>query len=279
MANVQQEERLLTQALETRGITSQRVDWQTPQNWAAFDAAVLRSPWNYQEHLPEYRRFLADCARQTRLLNPLPLVEWNLDKVYLLELQRAGVPIVPTVVYDLERDPDLPELASFLGALGWSEFVVKPTISASGRETHRVRWPAPPDTLEHLRRLADDEALLVQPFQSAIIEQGEYSLVMIGGEYSHALCKRARPGEFRVQDDHGGTLHDFEPSPRDLEFARAALEACPHAPAYGRVDFVRGRDAQPALMELELIEPELWFRRKPSSAEQFADAVLSQLQT
>jgi hypothetical protein len=89
---------------------------------------------------------------------------------------------------------------------------------------------------------------------------------MLGGKFSHAVLKMAKPGDFRVQDDFGGSLHDYEPAPEEISLAEYVLALCPEIPVYARVDLIRAEDGRPLLTELELIEPELWFRRNPSSA-------------
>ena len=118
---------------------------------------------------------------------------------------------------------------------------------------------------------------MLQPFLPAILDQGEDTLVVIDGHYTHALRKRAKAGDFRVQDDYGGTLHDCEPTPAQQALASQAMSACPHAPAYGRVDMVEDAEGNPRVMELELIEPELWLRRHPPAADAFAAAIAARL--
>jgi glutathione synthase/RimK-type ligase-like ATP-grasp enzyme len=128
-----------------------------------------------------------------------------------------------------------------------------------------------------INTLLAGEAFLVQPFEPDIIAHGEDTLVIVGGRFTHALTKRAKPGDFRVQDDHGGTVHPCTPTAAQVSLAEAAMAACESPPAYGRVDLVRRADGAWAVMELELIEPELWLRRHPPAATALADAIVERL--
>lgn len=116
--------------------------------------------------------------------------------------------------------------------------------------------------------------MLLQPFQQNIIEQGEVAMMVIGGKFTHAVLKKAKQGDFRVQDDFGGTLHAYQPSLEEIEFAESAVRAWDPQPVYGRVDIIRDNQDKLAIMELELIEPELWFRRNPSAADLLASEIL-----
>ncbi len=272
VANVLEEDRILTQALAARGLSVRRVDWARPDvDWSGFRAAVVRTTWHYSERPEEFRAWIERVSRATSLFNEPGTLRWNMDKRYLLELADAGIPTVPTEV--LERGSRR-TLAEITLARGWKSVVLKPVISGSGRHTYRVTAADRDEHEATLARLLADEAMMVQPFLPAIVDRGEVTIVMIDGEPTHALRKRARPGEFRVQDDHGGTLHDHTATPQELSLAQNAIALRRPMPLYGRVDLVSGPDGGPLVMELELIEPELWFRRHPPAAQRLA-AVLA----
>ncbi|MGL4422219.1 MAG: hypothetical protein ACRCZF_16235, partial [Gemmataceae bacterium] len=129
-----------------------------------------------------------------------------------------------------------------------------------------------------LSKLLTEEAMIVQPFQADITQTGEDTLMVFGGKYSFAVRKVVKPGDFRVQDDFGGTVHRYEPTAEQIELAEHAMAACSPVPVYGRVDMVRGNDGRLAIMEMELIEPELWLRYHPPAADTFADAVVQFLE-
>jgi glutathione synthase/RimK-type ligase-like ATP-grasp enzyme len=210
----------------------------------------------------------------TRLVNNAAIVRWNLDKHYLADLARRGVPVVPTRF--LERGARV-SLAAVLEAEGWAEGVVKPAVSGGARHTHRFDHRSAAALDVPIGSLLADEAFLVQPFEPDIMAHGEDTLVIIDGHFTHALTKRAKPGDFRVQDDHGGTVHPCTPTAEQVDVAERAIAACGDAAAYGRVDLVRRTDGTWAVMELELIEPELWLRRHPPAAAAMAAAIDARL--
>jgi glutathione synthase/RimK-type ligase-like ATP-grasp enzyme len=251
------------------------VDWADPQvDWARYDAAVLRTTWDYYERIDEFLAWLPRVSAATRLLNPPALVTWNLDKRYLLDLAGAGLPMAPTRVIPTS---DTTPLRALLADTGWPEAVIKPCVSGAARLTYRLS-PATADAVDatlapHRAR----EAFLLQPFLPRVLDEGEVTLVVLDGTVTHAVRKRAKPGDFRVQDDHGGTVHPHEPTPDEIDVAVRAMATARPSPVYGRVDLVRADDGALCIMELELIEPELWLRLHPPAADAFASGIARML--
>jgi glutathione synthase/RimK-type ligase-like ATP-grasp enzyme len=273
--NILLEDRLLSDALGDRGLEVSRVDWADGRiDWRSFDAILIRQTWDYFERLDEFRAWLARVEACTRVINPVDVIRWNCDKRYLVDLAGAGVPTVPTVV--VERQHPAPPLGGLIERHEFVEAVVKPAVSGAGRETHRIRRAGAAEFEREWQRLVAQEDMLVQPFMPAIIEHGEVSVVVIDGEVTHAVRKIAAAGEFRVQDDHGGTVHTHAPTEIEAIIARAALAAAPEPVAYARVDLVQTA-AGPVVMELELIEPELFFRNAPRAADLLARWLCSRL--
>jgi glutathione synthase/RimK-type ligase-like ATP-grasp enzyme len=269
--NILQDDALLQEALQKLGLSSTRVDWADPEvDWGRFRCAVFRTTWDYFDRIDAFRAWLDVAEAATCLLNPASLVRWNLDKRYLGELARQGVPVVPSRW--LERGDSTP-IATLLEETGWQEAVIKPCISGAARLTFRVDRITAADVDARLRASRATEAFLLQPFQEAVLRSGEVTLVVVGGNVTHGVRKRARPGDFRVQDDHGGTVHPHTPSSREVDIALRAMAACPSTPVYGRVDLVEDNRGELAVMELEVIEPELWLRAHPPAAEALAQAI------
>ena len=274
VGNILEEDRLLAQALKNHGLSVERVDWSRADvDWAGFEAVVVRTTWDYFDRFPEFVQWLERMAEHPRVLNPVETLRANMDKHYLLDLEAAGVPIVPTAIVGRGARTSL---AQVLSSRGWSEVVIKPTVSGGARETFRVESCTPADEATFARLVAQED-MLVQPFVPGIVEHGETTVVMMGGEPTHAIRKSAKAGDFRVQDDHGGTVHPHQASPAELALARAAMATCTPVPVYGRADMVTSPDGTPWLMELELIEPELWLRFDPRAAVAFADAIVAAL--
>ena len=269
--NILEEDRILSEALVSSGFEVSRVDWANPEiDWRRFDAIVIRQTWDYFERLDEFRAWIDRVEPLTRVINPVEVMHWNCDKRYLIELADAGVPTVSTIV--VERQEPVPSLADLLERHGFTEAVIKPAVSGAGRETYLIRGKDTSALENDWQRLVAAEAMLLQPFIPAIIEHGEVSLIVIDGEVTHAVRKIAAEGEFRVQDDHGGTVHAYTPGKREAGVAQTALAAVPGRVSYARVDLVDGADG-PLVMELELIEPELFFRRHAGAAGRLAAAV------
>jgi glutathione synthase/RimK-type ligase-like ATP-grasp enzyme len=268
---IHHEERLLIDGLRAHGLVAERRAWSDPAvDWSAARCAVLRSTWDYSERYVEFETWLQRVRRATRLVNDAALVMWNLDKHYLADLAAAGVNVVPT--HYLGRGCG-DSLQSVVAQHRWDEAVFKPVVSGAARATFRFDAGGCAAMEERFARCVATEAMMVQPFQRDVLESGELSLVVIGGRCTHAVRKRARPGDFRVQDDHGGTVHPHTATPEEIRFAESAVACCPTVPAYARVDAVRDAAGRLCVMELELVEPELFFRFHTPAAHALADHV------
>lgn len=269
--NILDEDRLVTEALARRGLSAARVDWaRSDVAWSEVPCAVFRTTWDYFVKLDAFRRWLDGVEGTTCLVNDASTVRWNIDKRYLLDLDAAGVAVVPTRIAEKGGATSLVGWAETLNA---EEIVCKPVVSGSARNTFRVSQADIPAFEARFAELVAEEAMLVQPFQSAIVTRGEVTVVMIDGRPTHAVRKVAKAGDFRVQDNHGGTVHPHTPSSLEVTAAEAALAACPGRPLYGRVDLTHDAEGSPLVMEVELVEPELWFRYHPPAADALAEAL------
>ncbi|MEM7055016.1 MAG: hypothetical protein AAF446_10800 [Pseudomonadota bacterium] len=267
------EDGYLIDAFSTLKAETTRVDWaDTSIGWSQFDAILIRQTWDYFEQYDEFTAWLNRVEQQTRVVNPVPVMRWNADKRYLVELAEAGVATVPTQVF--ERSPTAPDLAGLMDQQDYTAAVIKPAVSGAGRETWRIARSQAEQQQSRWQSLLAQEDMLLQPFMPDILESGEVSLVVIGGEVTHAVHKIAAPGEFRVQDDHGGSVHPHQPTRAEIALAEQAISAVSGEVAYARVDLVES-PLGPQVMELELIEPELFFRNAPLAAQRLAEAVFS----
>jgi glutathione synthase/RimK-type ligase-like ATP-grasp enzyme len=265
------DDRSMVPILAARGVEVIPVVWTEPLP-PGLDALVLRSTWDYHLKLADFLAWVdAVEVSGIPLLNPPGTIRWNVDKKYLLEVEARGVPIVPTRHARRGSCVELPEL---LRDAGWSEAVVKPSISGGAFETWRAgRGEA--DAVRFARQLERMDCL-VQPFVLELVSEGEWSLLFFHGGYSHAVLKLPGRGDFRVQEEFGGVAVPVEASPAIVEAAVRALAAAGQDTFYARVDgVVRGGRLE--VMELELVEPSLFLEPSPGAAERFADALLERL--
>ncbi|MGA2012082.1 MAG: hypothetical protein ABSH51_16390 [Solirubrobacteraceae bacterium] len=264
---------LLMTALAQRGIEAAIRPWDREWDWASAALVVCRTPWGYFLEVDAFLGWAHAVATATRLVNPVRTLAWNAHKSYLLDLERAGVPIVPTVLVRsaapaAERDAAL---------AGDHEVVIKPAVSAGAVGALRARLDRErASCAEHLERLLSAGDALVQPYQPAVAQRGEVSLVAFDGRFSHAVCKRPAPGDYRVQLYHGGDVAAHRPTSEELAVAAAAVAAAPTATSYARIDLVAGRSG-PIVMEAELIEPQLFLDADPEAPGRFADCLARRL--
>lgn len=261
-----EDDRLLIDALRRRGVDAVPAVWSDDADRGSFDLAVLRSTWDYVDRLPEFLAALAELeAHGCRVRNPLDAVRWNSDKRYLDALAGWGAPVVP-MIRATTSDPGAAVRAA--ADAGWDELVVKPSVGVGGAGV--VRLPAA-GLSDHLRSVRDE--MLVQPFAPAVVDEGEYSFVVIGGRVSHVLRKRPAAGDFRAHGIYGGTVAPHEPAAEDLTEVRDLYARLPFDLDYARIDVVRF-DGRLAVLELELIEPILYLSLAPGSADRLAGAIL-----
>jgi glutathione synthase/RimK-type ligase-like ATP-grasp enzyme len=249
------DDHLLAGAIAQRGASVGFVCWDDPSvQWASVGIAVVRSTWDYFHRVDAFLAWADWVDQATRLINPAATLRWNAHKGYLLELAASGVPVVPTT---LVRRGEHHVLAA-------GRWVIKPAVSAGANRT--MRDPTQSD----LDALAATTDVLVQPYLPSI-EHGEVSVVCIDGEPRHAVRKVPSAGDYLSQEHLGATVTPIPIDAVHRELAHAALAAAPGSPAYARVDLLDHGDDAPVLMELELIEPTLWFEHGPATVAAFAD--------
>jgi glutathione synthase/RimK-type ligase-like ATP-grasp enzyme len=236
---------------------------------------VLRSTWDYVER---YGRFLSWLDRldvgDVQVWNSTALCRWGAHKGYLRELADRGVPVVPT---ELLGRGTTRTLGDVMTALGWSDAVVKPAVGGTARLSIHVAETGEPAAADHLAALTDREDAVAQPFLASVVTHGEVSVVVIDGAPVSAVEKRARPGEWRVQSDFGGSVRPVELDSELRAVASAAIAAVPEVPLYARVDVVRMPGGDPAVLEVEVVEPELFFSLDRTIATRLVDALRRRL--
>lgn len=260
----------LSAALAAAGIKSAVVPWDGPDtDWSRARLTVLRSSWNYPLHHDAFLAWAEATAAVSELWNPLPVVRWNSHKSYLLELERLGVAVTPTAL--LPRGSTA-SLEAVLGERGWTEVVIKPAVSAASYRTLRVASGDPEPGEQHLRGLLADRDVLIQQYLPSVEDYGERALVWIDGELTHAVRKSQR---FDGEDESVSAAVPITPD--EAALARRAVEAVPEPILYARVDVAPGPEGRPVVMELELIEPSLFFPQSPAALDRFVAGIRDRL--
>ena len=245
--------------------------WRRDVDWNDYDLVYICTPWDYQHDVEAFLGVLEAIERSSaRLVNSLDLVRWNLEKTYLRELEMRGADIVPSIFFDRF---DAHRIAACFSAHNTGRIVVKPVVGANSDHIFVLTEPLPDDVVEDLERTYERRPFFVQPFIDSVQSEGEYSLFFFSGDYSHAILKKPRPGDFRTQEEHGADILSIDAPAALIATARSVMGVVNPQPVYVRGDFVRDTGARFRLMELELIEPSLYFRKDPGSASRFAKAL------
>lgn len=257
------DEALALPALRAAGVQVEVVVWDDPAvRWESYDRAVLRSTWDYPQRLDEFLAWLEAVAGVTELCNPVPMLRWSLDKHYLADLDRAGIPVTPTTFVEPGQEPAFPA----------GDFVVKPAIGAGSRDAASYGPDEHDAARDHARRLHDSGAcVLVQPLLKSVAEDGEWPLVFFAGRYSHAASKRVALPHAGLVDDLfvEETNAPYAADAEQIAMAQRAIDVVTRrfgVPRYARVDLVRDDDGRPCVLELELVEPSLFLPQAPPGA-------------
>lgn len=286
------DDHLLRDALAARGVPTDVVVWDDPTvDWSAYQHVLIRSTWDYTDRPTQFADWTRRVERTSTLLNPADVVAWNIDKTYLRDLEQRGIPIVPTIWLDPERNLDARAIHTRFPAFG--DFVIKPTVSAGSRDTGRYdagETPSRSLAITHAKNLlAVGRRVMLQRYLTGVDTQGESALVYVDGEFSHAVRKEPllegpyRAGEkegvmFRERVLSSDGITEQERALGDLvvaELGKVFPDATPLL--YTRVDLIPDDEGRPVVLEVELAEPALFLEHAAGAAERFADAVLARL--
>lgn len=272
---VLREDELLAAALEKYNYSSVRVNWADPHyDWSSVECVIFRSTWDYFYRFEEFQKWLQRIEGQVKTVNPLSQIKWNMDKHYLQDLAGRGVRIVPTRYVEAGEQTTL---KTVFAEGSYSRAIIKPAVSGTARHTYLIDSENVDTHEELFQTLIEKECMLVQPFLKTIAERGEVSFVVFDGKFSHAVLKKAKAGDFRVQSDFGGTVEQYQASKQEVEFAEYVVAVCEVRPIYARVDVAWNDQGEMSLVELELIEPDMWLRQNEGSAERYATAIHAHL--
>ncbi len=263
------DDRHLLPALSALGIRGVPAVWDAPGiRWEDFDAVLIRSTWSYYLDRPAFLKWIRRVDDRSTLWNPATVIRWNCHKSYLLDLEKHGVPIIPTA---LLGGPD--EIVPTLEKRSWDRAVVKPAVSAGAYQTHLLHREKVRSELRRMRGLEGVGQLLLQPYVPEVERAGERSIVFIDQRYSHAFLRAPKLGENPALKEGSA----YRPQPGELAVARRAIRCSPAPTLYARVDLVPDGDGPPRVMEVEMIEPALWLGNSPSGLRRFARGIRDRL--
>ena len=257
----------MAEPLQAAGATVEGRAWTTDEDLSGFDLILPLMVWGNYRAVDRWLDRVADWERQgLPIQNPPSVLRWNVDKIYLDRLRQGGAPTPPTVW--VERG-DAEAVRRAREQIGWTDVVLKPRRSGGAYRTHRLMADDPFD-FETI-----DAPAMIQPYLPGVETKGEVSLIFFEGRFSHAIRKVAAKGDFRVQPDWGGEVTRAEPDDAEMAAAQAALAAIEEGPLlYARVDMVRDQENRPVIMELELLEPDLYLGYEAGAQARFVEAVL-----
>ncbi|KQC29025.1 ATP-grasp domain-containing protein [Flagellimonas eckloniae] len=279
--NVLLEDELVSNALKEEGLQVARKSWDDPEfDWATTKYALFRATWDYFDRYDQFSTWFKKAATLTKFINSEKLLNWNIDKHYLRDLNENGVHIPRTLYIEPQTKTTLQKSfkkAKEIHGFVATDYVLKPCIAGGARHTYKFHESEIEKYEATFQELIAHEAMMLQEFQENIVRQGELSMMVFNGQFSHAVLKIAKPGDFRVQDDFGGSVQRHDASLEEINFALQTVKAAPELPIYARVDIFRDNDGDLALAELEIFEPELWFRLYPEAANILASSIKKQL--
>lgn len=263
-------DKLLIEPMKTFGWIAEEISWRNEKvNWKGYDAVIVRSTWDYQNDPEKFLSVLEKINSVSHLENNLELMKWNMNKNYLFDLEQKGVKIVDTI---WEKSFNTNLAHEYFEKLDTDEIIIKPNISANADNTFRLTRDKLNKILGQLEKIFAAREFMVQPFLKNIIDEGEYSLFFFNGKFSHSVVKKPKENDFRVQEEHGGNIQPFKVSSELILIAENIIRKLSTIPLYGRVDLVRTKENEFALIELELIEPSLYLNKDDQSPLRFVKA-------
>lgn len=263
------DDRLLLACLQKQGFDVKLVSWDDPEViWDNFDCLILRSCWNYIYHAEEFFSWVLELEKKhIAMWNRSDVIRWNYHKKYLLDLAQKGITIIPT--YIVIKQADIIQMAN---ENNWVDIVLKPTIGNASYQVQHMSLIDIQKKEKEINHALGKQEMLIQPFIKEIQEEGEWSFVFLGGKFSHAVLKRPKKGDFRAHPDFGAQENMVSPDTKLTYQAQSVYDAIGKKLLYARVDGIV-HEGKFFLMELELIEPYLFFSMYPSACDVFVKAI------
>lgn len=270
LPNLNASDRLLIKPLKKRGFVPFPIPWDKKGvAWDNFDLVILRTTWDYHLRIPEFFRWLENLEEKiVNLWNPPSIIRWNMNKRYLLDLDKKGIPIIPIL---LVTKQNVMNIKNLLGEKKWEEIIIKPTIGASSYMIAKIRKDECNPNSPVINSILKQSDIIIQPFMEEIKKSGEFSFIFFNRKFSHAIHKTPKMNEFRTQPEFGAKEKLYNPQPYLIAQTQKILETIDSPLLYARIDGLIIHN-QFYLMEMELIEPYLYFEFEKNSAEKLVEA-------
>ena len=250
--------------LEESNIKVTQVLWDSDEDWKQFDLVIIRTTWDYTERLSEFLNVLHKISLETKLINSYDLIKWNANKRYLIELEKLGIKIIPTL---FRSEISINEIKSLLNKIEFQDgLVIKPCVGASSKNIQFIK------SIDEFSSVPPSE-WFIQPIQKMIQINGEFSLFFFDGKYSHAINKLPKSGDYRCQEEYGSKITDWTPNESTIQMGHEILNKLPEIPSYARVDLLQNNSFEFQLIELELIEPCLYIGFNPNAPKNLASMI------
>ena len=258
-------------SMQELGWEVEAIPWRSAtSNWNDYQAVYVGVPWDYPRDPEKFLSLLESIDRSDAVLvNDLALIHWSLPKTYLRDLEARGADVVPSWWMDKVH---LDTVADAFNHWHTERIVVKPVVSTNATDTYLLTRAELMDKATELTTVFVNRPHVVQPFIDSIVEEGEYSMFYFNNDFSHAIRKTPKRGDFRVQEEYGAEIVAVQPQASLLEAADRVMALVSPVPAYARADFVRARDGRFLVMELELVEPSMYLRMDDDAPRRFAEA-------
>lgn len=264
------DDHLLIDYLKNHQIIVKEVIWNEPHDFSEYEMVVVRTPWDYSKHKAHFAKVLKEINKVTKLYNPIDLMLWNMEKVYLKELHQMGVVTIPTLWIPSEKKINFEETCKNLNT---KSFILKPSVGAGSSGLIKIEKESDLSLLPS--ELTSSPLMMAQPFIEGVLE-GERSFLYFNNAFSHAIKKVPKNGDFRSQEEFGSTITSFTPTQDELSLCHEILNMLPIKPLYARLDFLPF-EGKLLLIELELIEPHLYLSWDKLAPQKIGDEIIKAL--
>ncbi len=267
------EQQIIPKLIENK-IEAKAVIWDDPTiNWKNFDVLIFRNTWDYYEKQIEFDAWLAKIEKiGIKTLNSISIINKNKHKFYLKDLEKLGIKILPTIFINKTENLNI----SSIIPNHWKKAVIKPAYSGGSYQTELFDINNIDKINQQYASIASEKELLLQEFMPEIKTHGETSFIFFNKKFSHAVNKKPVNNDFRIQQQFGGIYSLIKADQKIIEKAQKIVNTFPEDLLYARVDGIIIEN-ELHLMEIECLEPDLYFNLAEGSIDKFVESILEMI--